>query len=95
MKKHMKSIMLAACMSIAAGGLVGTAQAEDQGTGLNPCDMATNPCNPCDMNSMQGDMGYPDAGNPCDQQAPDGYGMGDGMGGDSAMPADSEPGAAQ
>lgn len=92
MKKHMKSIMLAACLSIAAGGLSATAQAEDQGTGLNPCDMATNPCNPCDANGMQGDMGYPDNGNPCDyQQAPDGYGMG----GDSAMPADSDPGTAQ
>jgi len=60
MKKMIKSMVLAACMTIAAGAIAGTASAEEQWDGLNPCDMGANPCTPDAQNE-------PDATNPCDQ----------------------------
>ncbi|EAU54880.1 hypothetical protein [Mariprofundus ferrooxydans] len=88
MTNNIKSLVLAACMIIAAGAIAGTASAEDQSDGLNPCEMGSNPCdeqsgqdsgaNPCDPQGGEAD-------NPCAPQADDSY-MDDG-----SAPQESDP----
>ena len=87
MTNNIKSLVLAACMIIAAGAIAGTASAEDQSDGLNPCEMGSNPCNadeqggganPCDPQGGEAD-------NPCAPQADDSY-MDDG-----SVPQEPDP----
>jgi len=77
MKKMIKSLVLAACLTMAAGAVVGMANAEEALDGMNPCDMGANPCSPDGMTYQEGDGSNPcDSGsaeNPCAAQPDDSY----------------------